>query len=40
MEQSEFTPVEHALVDDRISQGISKKSSCFEAGSTIFYKVG
>jgi hypothetical protein len=40
MEQPEFTPVEHALVDDRILQGIPKKPSCVEAGSTIFYKVG
>jgi ribosome biogenesis protein Tsr3 len=27
-------------VDDRISQGIPKKLSCVEAGSTTFYKVG
>jgi len=33
MEQSEFTSVEHALVDDRISQGIPKKPSFVEAGS-------
>jgi len=40
MKQPKFTPVEHALVDDCISQGIPKKPSFVEAGSTIFYKVG
>jgi hypothetical protein len=40
MEQPEFTPVEHALVDDRTQQWVPKKPSCVEAGSTTFYKVG
>jgi transposase, IS605 OrfB family, central region len=39
MEQPEFKPVEHALVDDRIPFGIPKKPSCDEAGSRTFYKV-
>ena len=33
MEQPEFKPVEHALVDDRIPKEIPKKPSCVEAGS-------
>jgi len=40
MEQPDFKPVEHALVDDRIPYGIPKKPSCCEAGSHTFYKVG
>jgi putative transposase len=35
----EVKPLKHALVDDRISQGIPKKLSCFQAGSSTFYKV-
>jgi len=34
MEQPEFTPVEHALVDDRTQQWVPKKPSFVEAGST------
>jgi putative transposase len=40
LERPEFKPVEHALVDDRISKGIPKKPSCCEAGSPAFYKAG
>jgi hypothetical protein len=40
MEQSEFTTVEHALVDDRTQQWVPKKPSFVEAGSPTFYKVG
>jgi putative transposase len=40
LERSDYKPVEHALVDDRISKGIPKKPSCCEAGSPTFYKVG
>jgi len=32
IKQSEFTPVEHALVGDRISQLVPKKPSFVEAG--------
>jgi len=39
MEQPEFKPVEHALVDDRIPSGVPKKPSCDETGSHTFYKV-
>jgi putative transposase len=38
LERSDFKPVEHALVDDRIQQWISKKPSCDEAGSHTFCK--
>jgi putative transposase len=40
LERPEFTPVEHALVDDRIPFGIPKKPSCYEAGNHHLYKVG
>jgi len=40
LEQSDFKPVEHALVDDRTQQWVPKKPSCDEAGSHTFYKVG
>jgi len=40
MKQSEFTPVEHALVDDHTQQWVPKKPSCVEAGSYSLYKVG
>jgi len=40
IEQPDFKPVEHAMVDDRIPFGIPKKLSCDEAGSHTFYKVG
>ena len=39
MEQPEFKPVEHALVDDRDLFGSPKKLSCDEAGSLTLYKV-
>jgi len=39
MEQPEFKPVEHVLVDDHIPSGVPKKPSCNEAGSRTFYKV-
>ena len=39
LERPEVKPVEHALVDDHIPQGIPKKPSCVEAGSSTFYKV-
>jgi len=34
MEQPEVRPVEHALVDDRITYRIPKKPSCCEAGNS------
>jgi hypothetical protein len=34
---TEVKPLNHALVDDSI--GIPKKSLCFQAGSSTFYKV-
>jgi len=37
LERPEVKPVEHALVDDSI--GIPKKPSCFQAGSSTFYKL-
>jgi hypothetical protein len=37
LERPEVKPLKHALVDDRI--GIPKKPSCFQAGSSTFYKV-
>ena len=40
MEQPEVKPVEHALVDDRITYGIPKKPSFKEAGSPTTRKVG
>jgi len=33
MEHSEFTPVEHDLVDDRTQQWVPKKLSFVEVGS-------
>jgi putative transposase len=39
LERPEVKPLKHALVDDRISQGIPKKPSCFQAGSSTFCKV-
>jgi len=39
LERSEFTPVEHALVDDRIPLGYLKSPSCAEAGSSTLYRV-
>jgi putative transposase len=40
LERPEFKPVEHALVDDRISYEMPKKPSCVKTGSSTFYKVG
>jgi len=40
MEQPEFKPVEHALVDDRVPFGTPKKPPCNEAESSILYKMG